>query len=275
MDLVIHKPEGKYAKVAPLRILSFDIECAAKDGKFPTAKEHPVIQIANICKEFGQTEPFVQKIFTLKSCADIPHAEVHSFEKETDMLNEWRDFIIDLDPDIITGYNIINFDFPYLIERAETLKIKDFNKLSRIKNQSTKVKLGRSQAKVFGDREYKDINISGRIQLDMFIYILREFKLRSYSLNNVSSHLLGDQKEDVHHKMIYELWQTNEFTRRRLAVYCLKDAYLPLKLMDKLTAFYNLVEMCRVTCTPLNFILRRGQQIKVRIVNYLGRFSTS
>jgi len=258
-----------------LRILSIDIECAAKDGKFPTAKENPVIQIANICKEFGQKDPFIQKIFTLKTCAEIPNADVHSYENEGDMLKEWRDFIVDLDPDIITGYNIINFDIPYLIERSETLKIKDFNKLSRIRNLSTKVKLGRSQAKVFGDREYKDINISGRIQLDMYIYILREFKLTSYSLNNVSSQFLGDQKEDVHHKMIYELWQSNEYTRRRIAIYCLKDAYLPLKLMDKLMAFYNLVEMCRVTCTPLNFILRRGQQIKVLIILISGRIPAS
>jgi DNA polymerase delta subunit 1 len=75
--------------------------------------------------------------------------------------------------------------------------------------------------------------------------------------------------------MIYELWQSNEYTRRRIAIYCLKDAYLPLKLMDKLMAFYNLVEMCRVTCTPLNFILRRGQQIKVITILIVGRIPAS
>jgi DNA polymerase delta subunit 1 len=35
--------DGKYSKIAPLRILSFDIECAAKAGKFPTPKTDPVI----------------------------------------------------------------------------------------------------------------------------------------------------------------------------------------------------------------------------------------
>jgi len=28
--------EGKFSKIAPLRILSFDIECSAVAGKFPT-----------------------------------------------------------------------------------------------------------------------------------------------------------------------------------------------------------------------------------------------
>jgi len=30
------------------------------------------------------------------------------------------------DPDIILGYNIINFDLPYIINRANQLKIKGF-----------------------------------------------------------------------------------------------------------------------------------------------------
>jgi len=38
------------------------------------------------------------------------------------MLRGWRDFVRDVDPDIITGYNIVNFDLPYIIERAEFLK---------------------------------------------------------------------------------------------------------------------------------------------------------
>lgn len=39
------------------------------------------------------------------------------------MLLEWRNFIKKLDPDIITGYNTQNFDFPYLIDRAAHLGV--------------------------------------------------------------------------------------------------------------------------------------------------------
>ena len=45
--------EGEYSKIAPLRILSFDIECAAEAGKFPQPNADPVIQIANIVKIQG------------------------------------------------------------------------------------------------------------------------------------------------------------------------------------------------------------------------------
>jgi len=262
-DVVSHDPQGEYSKIAPIRILSIDIECAAQHGRFPNATIDPVIQIANICMEFGNPDPLIQKIFTFKSCAPIVGADVHSFDQEEAMLKQWNEFIIDLDPDIITGYNINNFDIPYLINRAETLKVKDFNKLSRVKISKSKVKHNKSKVKGFKNRDFVDINLDGRILLDMFTCIMKEHKLRSFSLNNVSYTFLGEQKEDVHHSMIYDLWMANEFTRRRLAVYCLKDTYLPLKLAEKLMTIYNFAEMCRVTCTPLSFILTRGQQIKV------------
>lgn len=36
-----------------------------------------------------------------------------------------------------------------------------------------------------------------------------------------------------------------------------------MKLMEKLSVMVNYIEMARVTGVPLNFLLSRGQQIKV------------
>ena len=43
----------------------------------------------------------------------------------------------------------------------------------------------------------------------------------------------------------------------------MKDAYLPLRLLDKLMSVINYMEMARVTGVPLNFLVFRGQQVKV------------
>jgi DNA polymerase delta subunit 1 len=64
--------------------------------------------------------------------------------------------------------------------------------ISRVKNSTLK-------SKQLGDRETKEINIEGRIQLDMLIHMHRDHKLTSYRLNNVAYHFLKEQKEDVHH----------------------------------------------------------------------------
>jgi DNA polymerase delta subunit 1 len=52
-DLVSHAPEGEWARIAPLRVLSFDIECAGRPGVFPEASIDPVIQIANVVTTYG------------------------------------------------------------------------------------------------------------------------------------------------------------------------------------------------------------------------------
>lgn len=51
-----------------------------------------------------------------------------------DLLSRWSNFVREVDPDILTGYNINNFDIPYLLNRATHLKVKDFEYLGRIKN---------------------------------------------------------------------------------------------------------------------------------------------
>jgi DNA polymerase delta subunit 1 len=43
----------------------------------------------------------------------------------------------------------------------------------------------------------------------------------------------------------------------------MKDAILPLRLLDKLMCIINYMEMARVTGVPLSYLLSRGQQIKV------------
>ncbi|CAE1286503.1 POLD1 [Acanthosepion pharaonis] len=95
------------------------------------------------------------------------------------------------------------------------------------------------------------------------IVLFRDYKLRSYTLNAVSFHFLQEQKEDVQHSIITDLQNGNDQTRRRLAIYCMKDAILPLRLLEKLMCIINYMEMARVTGVPLPYLLSRGQQIKV------------
>lgn len=114
--------------------------------------------------------------------------------------------------------------------------------------------------------------MAGRICFDMMQVIKKDHKLSSYSLNYVSAEFLNQQKEDVHHSMIAELHAKNQNTRKRLAEYCIKDAYLPLQLMDKLQCMFNYTEMARVTGVPLKYLFTRGQQIKVASQLYRKAF---
>ncbi|KAG8521459.1 DNA polymerase delta catalytic subunit [Galemys pyrenaicus] len=262
-DVVSHPPEGPWQRIAPLRVLSFDIECAGRKGIFPEPERDPVIQICSLGLRWGEQEPFLRLALTLRPCAPILGAQVQSYEREEDLLQAWSSFVRSMDPDVITGYNIQNFDLPYLISRAQTLKVDNFPFLGRVSGLRSNIRDSSFQSKQTGRRDSKVVSMVGRVQMDMLQVLLREHKLRSYTLNAVSFHFLGEQKEDVQHSIITDLQNGNEQTRRRLAVYCLKDAFLPLRLLERLMVLVNAVEMARVTGVPLGYLLSRGQQVKV------------
>uniref|UniRef100_A0A674E9B3 DNA polymerase n=1 Tax=Salmo trutta TaxID=8032 RepID=A0A674E9B3_SALTR len=262
-QLISHPAEGEYQRIAPLRVLSFDIECAGRKGIFPEAEKDPVIQIASMVQRQGEKEPFIRTVFTLQSCCSIVGSQVLCFTKESQLLQSWAEFVRTVDADIITGYNIQNFDLPYLLNRAATLKVNLFPYLGRVQGIKSVLRDSSFQSKQMGRRENKILNMEGRVQFDLLQVLLRDYKLRSYTLNAVSFHFLQEQKEDVQHSIITDLQNGNEQTRRRLAVYCLKDAYLPLRLLQKLMCVINYMEMARVTGVPLTYLLSRGQQIKV------------
>ena len=157
------------------------------------------------------------------------------------MLLKWRVFLEACDPDIITGYNVQNFDIPYILDRADTLckdkvikgKMADFKKWGRIKGSLARMRDTTFQSAAYGKRNNVETTIDGRVIFDMLPYMQRNHKLSSYTLNSVSSEFLGQQKEDVHHSIISDLQNGSDEDRHRLAVYCLKDALRPQRLMDK------------------------------------------
>lgn len=110
-DLISHPAEGEWQRIAPLRVLSFDIECAGRKGRFhcwgshyslltedltnlfffcsgifPEPDKDPVIQIASMVQRQGETEPFIRTVFTLQSCASIVGSQILCFTQEKQLL---------------------------------------------------------------------------------------------------------------------------------------------------------------------------------------------
>lgn len=129
----------------------------------------------------------------------------------------------------------------------------------------TEVKDTHFSSKAYGNRDSKETSIDGRLQLDILQVMQRDYKLRSYTLNSVCAHFLGqfvsfktcfrrandkiccsmtgEQKEDVHHSIITDLQNGTSESRRRLAVYCLKVIHslsilTPTDDMDDVSTIY-------------------------------------
>jgi DNA polymerase delta subunit 1 len=75
-SVISHAPAGEWNKIAPLRILSFDIECMGRKGHFPEAEKDPVIQIANTVTVQGETVSKIRNVFVLDTCNPIVGTDI-------------------------------------------------------------------------------------------------------------------------------------------------------------------------------------------------------
>ncbi|KRH95256.1 DNA polymerase delta catalytic subunit [Pseudoloma neurophilia] len=291
------------------KILSFDIETTNRENKFPDAAFDPIIQIGNTIK-IGEAK--VQIIFCVGQTASIDNAEVRWFKTEKEMLQAWLKYIFILDYDIIMGYNINFFDFPYVMQRAKqfglgpclcrqyldrTEDAKLFNKINtelqtaKTTSQNslmsqTAITISEIEKLHKNEKDFdfiyhsiedrlkacksckalkKDDNIefTSRLVIDMIQVIKKSHSLRSYTLNNVSQQILNNQKEDIPYYLINSLFKGDDKTRRRIAVYCLKDTLLPLLIFEKLVVLLTGTEMARVLGVPINWHFNRGISIKI------------
>ena len=247
---------------APLRIMSFDIECYSSTGAFPDPKNpHDIVfQIGMTTKEFGKDGFLDRKCLCLKQTTG---PEVECFGTEKELLVAFQKYLIKIDPDIITGWNIFGFDLEFLIIRA-TIHCRLSPVWGRIRGDVAELVEKNLSSSALGNNELKMVPMKGRYVFDLFQDVKREHKLESYSLNNVSKHFLKDQKNDMPVKEIFRRYKDgNPDELGEVAEYCIKDTELPHSLLHKLCQIQNLVEMAKACWVPLAFLSERGQQIKV------------
>ena len=115
----------------------------------------------------------------------------------------------------------------------------------------------------YGDNRFFTLTTPGVLQIDLLQDLRRSHKLDSYSLNNVSKTFLGDAKVDLPAWEIFAKFEGDAADRALIAQYAAKDTVLPLRLLSKLCIFENLAEMSNATFCPAEYVLKRGQQIKV------------
>jgi DNA polymerase delta subunit 1 len=250
--------------IAPLRIMSFDIEAYSHDGGFPDPEHHEnvVFQIGMTTKVYGQEGWFDRKCLCLKQ-TDAEDCE--SFEKEEDLLEAFAKYLVKTDPDIITGYNIFGFDLEFLMKRMRILPVTPTTCFwTRLRDRSVQLVEKTLSSNALGSNQLKMVPMAGRYVFDLFQDIKREHKLESYSLNAVSKEFLKDQKNDMPVREIFRRYKDGDPKELgEVAEYCIKDTELPHALMKKLFTIENLTEMAKATWVPLSFLSERGQQIKV------------
>lgn len=190
-----------------LKILSFDIETDRSAKK--------LFSISLVCNKF-------KKVLVAKK-GFWNNAE--SFETEKEVLEEFISLVNELNPDIITGWNCIDFDLNVLREMCKKYDI-DF-------------KLGRDNSVInlrISENFFQDsiARVEGRQVLDGISLLKSTFiKLPDYKLQTAAEHFLdegklihGDERGDD----IEEAFENNV---QKLVDYNLKDSELVIEIIKR------------------------------------------
>lgn len=230
-----------------LHVCYFDIEVLRDRERGYAPPENPFNSVCLITSYF----PFLAKedqiqVFALDNKEYRPNPEVNYriFKNDKKMIEAFFKFLVDYEVDIVTGWNIENYDIPYLCGRY--LGLWDENK----ETKSRKTYSVDTTIAPFGIINRKEVpgayekmnaifEIVGISTLDYmglykkYTYVTQE----SYSLNNICSVELGEKKVD--YSEMQHLQELYEKDYDKFVRYGIKDTLLVHKLDEKLQ-FINL-----------------------------------
>jgi DNA polymerase elongation subunit (family B) len=159
----------------------------------------PVIQIGTTLTRGIQNgkDTSDRHLFVFPDCDPIPDITVHAYPTEAAMILGWFEWMIEVNPDILIGYNVFGFDESYLWARAEELKLiradSPIHQMTRLFELSSEMKLEEKflSSSAMGDNRMYIWTTHGRLQIDLFHYIKRNNVLPSYKLDEVTKHFMS------------------------------------------------------------------------------------
>ncbi len=161
---------------------------------------------------------------------------------EKEIITKFSELITRIDPDVITGYNIDNYDIRKIMERAEFNKMKDALPWGR----------DHGQPKLHSERFWR---VKGRLIVDAWWAAKRELRPKQETLNAVSMLVLGEQKLDVDPKHMDEEWVNN---RDKVIEYCIQDANLALRILLHVETVRKGLDLAAVSKLPVEDVLVSG-----------------
>lgn len=120
-------------------------------------------------------------------------------ENERDLLIKFMEKFSQLDPDIVVGHDLLNFDFETLVKQMAINKVGAWDKLGRFKRNTLP-----SSKKAF------PYLFSGRVLCDIKKSAEELMQLRSYDLTELASKILDFKRVEYNHVALMESYKSSE-----------------------------------------------------------------
>ena len=202
-------PEETSAWVTHPTVLSFDIETYSDRHKAlpdPYSSKHVAYMISCVFQRLGDPSSRVTDIILLGDCADTDMANVIKVKSEIELIDTMSDLVNKYDPDVLTGYNILGYDNPYLDTRLKR-RLREWKPMGRLLHEPTKMTSFSWGSSGYGHNEINLLEMDGRVMIDLLPIIRRDYKLPLYNLGFTSNFFLGRTKHPVTAKEMFESYE--------------------------------------------------------------------
>ena len=184
---------------------------------------------------------------------------VISCKNEVECLEKFKSELLKLDPDIITGWNLINFDLVYLkslyIKNKIPFDIGRNNDNIRLRIESGFFRTSNADAT---GRQIIDALSSIKDPFIQEAPTIKNAEFESYTLEDVSQAILNKGKlikGKFRHEEIEDLYKNNTIeSHQKLADYNLKDCELVFDILEKTKMIDLAIERSQLTGLPLDRI---------------------
>jgi DNA polymerase delta subunit 1 len=266
-------------------VLAFDIESYSDNPRKFTDEYnalHTAYMISCIYQRYGKRETRKRVGIIIGDCGKIDdekllNCEIMVVNDEVELVEAFAKVINDLDPEIITGYNIMGYDYKYLFYRNARF-LKEWPECGRIIGEKHNLNEITWSSGV-GYRILQFVGMEGRINIDLSVLARTDYKLDKYDLDTVCKSFLGRTKHDVSAVEMFQIYeQMNEAVENsspgeeqyqhalsettKVMAYCIQDSELVIDLMEKLNVWVSLVELSSIVGTRIVDLYTRGQQIR-------------
>ncbi|KAK4889401.1 hypothetical protein LTR28_002780, partial [Elasticomyces elasticus] len=188
--------------------------------------------------------------------------EVEEEDNELDLINRVVDIVRAYDPDILTGYEVHNGSWGYLIERARLVYEYDLcDEFSRMKSQSH----GRfgKDADRWGFTHTSTIRVTGRHMINIWRAMRSELNLLQYTMENVVFHLLQRRIPHYSFSDLTRWWKSGKPRDLAKALeYWTTRARLDLEILEANELIARTSEQARLLGVDFFSVFSRGSQFK-------------
>ena len=200
---------------------------------------------------------------TAKKIARSVTFDVEAEETELDALTRLVDIVRFYDPDILTGYEVHNSSWGYLIERARVkYDLNLCDEISRMKSQSHG-RFGKDEDR-WGFNHTSTIRVTGRHTINVWRAMRGELNLLQYTMENVVYHLLHQR---IPHYAFADLtrWYKSKNPRDHAKVieYFSSRVQLDLEILEANELVPRTSEQARLLGVDWFSVISRGSQFKV------------